>query len=65
MSLPSTRKKCAQNLEEMQATQEEAAKRQNSLQSYIKAIYMGMMVAEIDLKGRIIDMSPAMASFMA
>jgi methyl-accepting chemotaxis protein len=52
-----------QNLEEMQATQEEASKRQNNLNSYIKAINLGMMVAQIDLKGRIIEMSPSMSGF--
>jgi len=49
-----------QNLEEMQATQEEASKRQNSLNSYIKTIKGSVMVAELDLNGRIIDISPAM-----
>ena len=52
-----------QNLEEMQATQEEASKRQNSLNAYIKAINQGMMLAVIDLKGRVIEMSPSMSGF--
>ncbi|PKP10854.1 MAG: hypothetical protein CVU09_04840 [Bacteroidetes bacterium HGW-Bacteroidetes-4] len=51
-----------QNLEEMLATQEEAAKREESLKSHIKAIKQHVMVAELDLKGRIIDISPLMAS---
>ncbi|MGE4288503.1 MAG: cache domain-containing protein [Salinivirgaceae bacterium] len=51
-----------QNLEEMLATQEEAAKREESLKSHIKAIKQHVMVAELDLNGRIIDISPLMAS---
>ncbi|MGD9993839.1 MAG: cache domain-containing protein [Salinivirgaceae bacterium] len=51
-----------QNLEEMLATQEEAAKREESLKSHIKAIKQYVMVAELDMNGRIIDISPLMAS---
>ncbi len=48
-----------QNLEEMQATQEEAAKRESDLSSYIKALKRSMMIAELDINGRILDMSPS------
>lgn len=50
-----------QNLEEMQATQEEAAKRQEELKIYINAVKSTVMVAELDYRGRIIDMSPSMS----
>jgi methyl-accepting chemotaxis protein len=50
-----------QNLEEMEATQEEANKRQDELNSYLKAIKGSIMTAELDLNGRIIDISPAMS----
>lgn len=52
-----------QNLEEMQATQEEATKRHNTLNSQIMAFYNGLMVAEIDLDGNIINMSKKMMNF--
>ena len=49
-----------QNLEEMQATQEEASKRQTDLSTYIKAVKKSMMMAQLDVNGRVLDMSPAM-----
>lgn len=49
-----------QNLEEMQATQEEAFKREGDLSSFINTIHKSFMVAELDLTGRVLDMSPAM-----
>lgn len=49
-----------QNLEELTATQEEAQKRYSSLASLIKAIKGTIPSAELDIKGRIIDVSPAM-----
>ena len=50
-----------QNLEEMEATQEEANKRQNELNSYLKAVKGSIMSAELDIQGRILDISPAMS----
>lgn len=50
-----------QNLEEMEATQEEANKRQEELRSYLKAVKGSILTAELDLKGRIVDISPAMS----
>lgn len=50
-----------QNLEEMEATQEEANKRQDELNTYLKAVKGSVMTAELDAKGRIIDISPAMS----
>ena len=52
-----------QNLEEMQATQEEATKRHDTLNSQLMAFYNGLMVAEIDLEGNILNMSKKMARF--
>ena len=52
-----------QNLEEMQATQEEAAKRHDTLNSHLMAFYNGLMVAEIDMEGNILNMSKKMARF--
>ncbi|MBO7434245.1 MAG: GAF domain-containing protein [Salinivirgaceae bacterium] len=52
-----------QNLEEMQATQEEATKRQDQLNAQISAYYKGLMVAEIDLSGKIISMSKRLMFF--
>ncbi|MBI9068707.1 MAG: hypothetical protein JEZ09_15530 [Salinivirgaceae bacterium] len=49
-----------QNLEEMQATQEEALKRYNSLNSHLKAFNNTLMIAELDTTGRVIEMSPPM-----
>lgn len=54
-----------QNLEEMQATQEESAKREENLSIYIKAIKNRMMIAELDMDGRILDMSPSMSTAYA
>ncbi len=51
-----------QNLEEMQATQEESAKREESLNSYIKGVKSNIMLAELDMDGRIIDLSIPMSS---
>jgi PAS domain S-box-containing protein len=51
-----------QNLEEMLATQEEASKREDTLKNHIKAIKSNVMVAELDMKSRIVDISPAMAA---
>ncbi|HAN00520.1 MAG TPA: hypothetical protein DCQ26_18150 [Marinilabiliales bacterium] len=51
-----------QNLEEMQATQEESAKREENLNTYIKAIKSRMMLAELDMDSRIIDISPSMST---
>ncbi len=51
-----------QNLEEMQATQEESAKREETLNTYIKTIKSRMMLAELDIDGRIIDISPSMST---
>ncbi len=51
-----------QNMEEMEATQEEANKRQDELKSYLKAIKGSIMMAELDIKGRILDISPAMST---
>lgn len=51
-----------QNLEEMQATQEEAAKRQSDLSAYIHSVKKSMMIAQLDVNGRVTDMSPAMLS---
>lgn len=52
-----------QNLEEMQATQEEATKRQDQLNAQISAFYKGLMVAEIDLSGKIMSMSKRLMFF--
>lgn len=52
-----------QNLEEMQATQEEATKRHDTLNAQLMAFYSGLMVAEIDLEGNILNMSKKMARF--
>lgn len=52
-----------QNLEEMQATQEEATKRHEVLNSQIEAFYKGLMVAELDLEGRVTNMSSKMTKF--
>ena len=52
-----------QNLEEMQATQEEATKRQDQLNAQISAYYKGLMVAEIDLSGKIMSMSKRLMFF--
>ena len=52
-----------QNLEEMQATQEEATKRHDMLNSQLMAFYNGLMVAEIDLDGNIINISKTMMRF--
>ncbi len=52
-----------QNLEEMQATQEEATKRQDQLNAQISAFYKGLMVAEIDLSGKIMNMSKRLMFF--
>ncbi len=49
-----------QNLEEMQATQEEAGKRESDLSSYIKTLKKSMMIAELDINGRVLDMSPSL-----
>jgi len=51
-----------QNLEEMEATQEEANKRQNELNSYLKAVKSSVMSAELDINGRILDISPVMSA---
>ncbi len=51
-----------QNLEEMLATQEESSKREDNLNTHIKAVKLNVMVAELDMSGRIIDISPAMAA---
>jgi PAS domain-containing protein len=51
-----------QNLEEMQATQEESAKREETLNSYIKGMKSSIMLAELDMDGRIIDLSIPMSS---
>jgi PAS domain-containing protein len=47
-----------QNLEEMQATQEEAAHRHDNLTNYTKALKANLMVAELDIKGRMLEVSP-------
>jgi Transcriptional regulator containing PAS, AAA-type ATPase, and DNA-binding domains len=52
-----------QNLEEMQATQEEAAKRHDTLNSQLMAFYNGLMVAEIDTDGKLMNMSKKMMRF--
>ena len=52
-----------QNLEEMQATQEEASKRHDTLNAQLMAFYSGLMVAELDLEGNILNMSKKMARF--
>jgi len=52
-----------QNLEEMQATQEEATKRQNQLNAQIEGYYNGLMLAEIDLSGKIMNMSSQLMHF--
>ena len=52
-----------QNLEEMQATQEEAAKRHDTLNSQLMAFYNGLMVAEIDTDGKLVNMSKRMMRF--
>ena len=52
-----------QNLEEMQATQEEATKRHDMLNSQLMAFYKGLMVAEIDLDGNIVNISKTMMRF--
>ena len=52
-----------QNLEEMQATQEESTKRQEALESQIDAFHNGLMTADLDLDGNIIEMSRSMTSF--
>lgn len=52
-----------QNLEEMQATQEEATKRHDTLNSQLMAFYNGLMVAEIDLDGVVVNMSKRMMRF--
>jgi len=52
-----------QNLEEMQATQEEATKRQNQLNAQIDAYFKGLMVAQIDLNGKIMNMSQRLMLF--
>jgi methyl-accepting chemotaxis protein len=49
-----------QNMEEMQATQEETAKQQEELESYNKAIKDATMIAELDTRGVIIDISKSM-----
>lgn len=49
-----------QNLEELQATQEEATKRYDNLASHLKAINSSLMTAELDKTGRITQMSAAM-----
>lgn len=51
-----------QNLEEMLATQEEASKREDNLKNYIKAIKSNVMIAELDMNGRVIDMSANLAA---
>jgi len=51
-----------QNLEEMQATQEETAKKQEELRTYISTIKTSVMIAELDVNGRILDVSPQMSS---
>ncbi|MFA6403948.1 MAG: cache domain-containing protein [Salinivirgaceae bacterium] len=50
-----------QNLEEMQATQEESAKREESLNYHIKGVKSTIMLAELDMEGRIIDLSAPMS----
>ena len=52
-----------QNLEEMQATQEEAAKRHDTLNAQLMAFYDGLMVAEIDTDGKLVNMSKRMVRF--
>jgi methyl-accepting chemotaxis protein len=51
-----------QNLEEMQATQEESVKREETLKSYIKGVKSTVMLAELDMEGKIIDLSSFMSS---
>ena len=46
-----------QNMEEMQATQEESAKREKEMSGLINAIKETMLVAEYDLRGRVVDMN--------
>jgi len=51
-----------QNLEEMQATQEESIKREETLKSYIKGVKSTIMLAELDIEGRILDLSAFMST---
>jgi methyl-accepting chemotaxis protein len=51
-----------QNLEEMQATQEETSKKQEELKTYISTLKASIMIAELDINGRILDISPQMSS---
>lgn len=51
-----------QNLEELQATQEESQKRESILGEKIRAFKQSIMSAELDINGRVLSMTPSMLS---
>lgn len=53
-----------QNMEELQTTQEESARRINEMSNILNAIQNSILMVEMDLKGRIIDVTPGLADLI-
>jgi len=53
-----------QNMEELKATQEESARREEELNSFAEAVDDSLMVIEYDLEGRIHEVNENMCRFL-